>query len=199
MKTTAATRRARRRALAPAAGAGGWATVQLSAVPTDGMKAGTTLPIDITVLQHGRTPLDGVTPVFRIRDGKANVLAEYQGTPTGAPGVYHVDVTFPEPPGSSTTRSTTGSPVRRGADPHVPARRDRAARRRDVPVAARRRRRAAGGCARRARDLPRAAQSHRAAGGAPGVRGGGRRPSFGAAGGPPRRAGSSRDFDTIGA
>jgi hypothetical protein len=84
-------------ALAPAAGAGGWATVQLSAVPTDGTKAGTTLPIDITVLQHGQTPLEGVTPVFRIRDGKSNVLAEYRGTPTGDPGVYHVDVTFPDP------------------------------------------------------------------------------------------------------
>jgi hypothetical protein len=83
-------------ALAPAAGAGGWATVQLSAIPKDGTNAGTTLPIDITVLQHGQTPLEGVTPVFRIRDGKANVLAEYKGTPTGTPGVYHVDVTFPE-------------------------------------------------------------------------------------------------------
>ena len=83
-------------ALAPAAGAGGWATVQLSSVPTDGTRAGTTLPIDITVLQHGQTPLEGVTPVFRIRDGKANVLAEYKGTPTAKPGVYHVDVTFPD-------------------------------------------------------------------------------------------------------
>jgi hypothetical protein len=83
-------------AIVPAAGAGGWATVQLSAVPTDGTKAGTSLPIDITVLQHGQTPLEGITPVFRIRDGQANVLAEYKGTPTDAPGVYHVDVTFPD-------------------------------------------------------------------------------------------------------
>jgi hypothetical protein len=82
-------------ALAPAAGAGGWATVQLSAVPTDGMSAGTTLPIDITVLQHGQTPLEGVTPVFRIRDGQSNVVAQYEGVPTGQPGVYHVEVTFP--------------------------------------------------------------------------------------------------------
>jgi hypothetical protein len=83
-------------AVAPAAGAGGWATVQLSEVPTDGTTAGTTLPIDITVLQHGQTPLDGVTPIFRIRDGESNVREEYRGTPTGDPGVYHVDVTFPE-------------------------------------------------------------------------------------------------------
>ena len=81
--------------LAPAAGAGGWATVQLSAVPTDGTKAGTTLPIDVTVLQHGRTPLAGVTPVFRIRDGNGKLLASFKGTPTGRTGVYHVDVRFP--------------------------------------------------------------------------------------------------------
>ena len=83
-------------ALPTAAGAGGWATVQLSAVPTDGTKAGTKLPIDVTVLQHGRTPLDGVTPVFRIRDSGRKVVAEYRGEPTGKTGVYHVDVTFPE-------------------------------------------------------------------------------------------------------
>ena len=83
--------------LAPAAAAGGWATVQLSAVPTDGLEAGTSLPIDITVLQHGQTPLDGVTPVFRIRDGGGGLVAEYRGRPTGEPGVYSVDARFPEP------------------------------------------------------------------------------------------------------
>ena len=82
--------------LAPNAASGGWATVQLSAVPTDGTKAGTTLPIDITVLQHGRTPLEGVTPVFRIRDEGGKLLASYRGTPTGRTGVYHVNVRIPD-------------------------------------------------------------------------------------------------------
>jgi hypothetical protein len=82
--------------LAPAAAAGGWATVQLSAVPTDGMKAGSDLPIDITVLQHGQTPLDGVTPVFRIRGGSGDLISQYRGEPTGKPGVYHVTVSFPK-------------------------------------------------------------------------------------------------------
>ena len=82
--------------LAPSAAAGGWATVQLSAVPTDGMKSGTTLPIDITVLQHGRTPLEGVTPVFRIRDEAGKLLASYRGAPTGRAGVYHVDARIPD-------------------------------------------------------------------------------------------------------
>jgi len=81
--------------LAPSAAAGGWATVQLSAVPTDGMKAGTALPIDITVLQHGRTPLAGVTPVFRFRDTDGKLLASYRGTATGRTGVYHVEVRIP--------------------------------------------------------------------------------------------------------
>jgi hypothetical protein len=82
-------------ALAPAAGAGGWATVQLSSVPKDGTKAGTTLPIDITVLQHGQTPLAGVTPIVRIRDGGGKVVDTFTATPTGMTGVYHADVTFP--------------------------------------------------------------------------------------------------------
>ena len=83
--------------LAPAAAAGGWATVQLSAVPKDGTRADTNFPTNITVLQHGQTPLDGVTPVFRIRDGDGTLVAEYRGTPTGEPGVYRVDARFPEP------------------------------------------------------------------------------------------------------
>lgn len=82
--------------LVPAATAGGWATVQLSAVPSDGMKAGTAMGIDITVLQHGRTPLEGVTPVFQILDrSSGQVVRAVKGTPTGKPGVYHVDVAFP--------------------------------------------------------------------------------------------------------
>lgn len=82
--------------LVPVASAGGWATVQLSDVPSDGMKAGTTMGIDITVLQHGRTPLEGVTPVFQVLDlSSGEVVRSVNGTPTGKPGVYHVDVSFP--------------------------------------------------------------------------------------------------------
>ncbi len=82
--------------LVPVASAGGWATVQLSDVPSDGMKAGTSMGIDITVLQHGRTPLEGVTPVFQVLDlSSGEVVRSVNGTPTGKPGVYHVDVSFP--------------------------------------------------------------------------------------------------------
>ncbi|MGZ8688376.1 MAG: hypothetical protein ACXWZP_08100 [Gaiellaceae bacterium] len=82
--------------LVPVASAGGWATVQLSDVPADGIKAGTSMGIDITVLQHGRTPLEGVTPVFQVLDlSSGEVVRSVNGTPTGRPGVYHVDVSFP--------------------------------------------------------------------------------------------------------
>ena len=54
-----------------AANAGGWATVGLSSLPPTGLKAGQPWPVDITVLQHGRTPLAGVAPVLRIRETTA--------------------------------------------------------------------------------------------------------------------------------
>ena len=53
---------------APVANAGGWATVGLSTLPPTGLKAKQSWPVDITVLQHGRTPLPGVTPVVTLRD-----------------------------------------------------------------------------------------------------------------------------------
>ena len=80
-------------ALPGAAAAGGWATVQLSSLPT-GTKAGDTWKAELLVLQHGRTPLEGVSPVIRIRN--ADVGKEFTATPTGEPGRYAADVTFPE-------------------------------------------------------------------------------------------------------
>ena len=79
----------------PAASAGGWATVGLSSLPPSGLKAGQPWPVDITVLQHGQTPLTGVTPIVRIRDGDGKAVATFSGTPTGKPGVYHAVVRFP--------------------------------------------------------------------------------------------------------
>ena len=79
----------------PAASAGGWATVGLSSLPPDGLKAGQPWPLDITVLQHGRTPLAGVAPVLRIRDDNGKVVSTFTATPTGKTGVYHTVVRFP--------------------------------------------------------------------------------------------------------
>jgi hypothetical protein len=73
---------------APAAHAGGWATVSLSSTPTD--KDWT---VDLTVLQHGRTPLNDVQPVVTIRSG--DTIKDFAAKPTGKPGVYRANVVFP--------------------------------------------------------------------------------------------------------
>ena len=79
----------------PAASAGGWATVGLSSLPPTGLKAKQAWPVDITVLQHGRTPLAGVTPVVRIRDDGGKLVQSFTARPTGKTGVYHAVVQFP--------------------------------------------------------------------------------------------------------
>jgi len=79
----------------PAAGAGGWATVGLSSLPPSGLKSGQDWPVDITVLQHGQTPLAGVTPIVRVRDDGGTVVDTFTATPTGKTGVYHAVVEFP--------------------------------------------------------------------------------------------------------
>jgi hypothetical protein len=80
-------------ALPGAAAAGGWATVQLSSLPTD-TNAGDTWKAELLVLQHGRTPLEGVSPVIRIHGG-GGVSDEFVARPTGEPGRYTADVVFP--------------------------------------------------------------------------------------------------------
>lgn len=76
-----------------AAAAGGFATVQLSSTPA-GLTAGETWSVDLTVLQHGRTPLDGIAPEIRVwSDGGPT---GFRAVPTGQPGVYHANVAFPQ-------------------------------------------------------------------------------------------------------
>ena len=79
-------------ALAPSAFAGGWATVGLSSTPA-GTQPGDPWKVDITVLQHGRTPLGDVQPTLTIRNGDSTKT--FDATPTGKPGVYRASVTFP--------------------------------------------------------------------------------------------------------
>jgi hypothetical protein len=73
---------------APAAQAGGFATVGLSSTPGD-----REWTVDITVLQHGVTPLEGVTPHVDITAGATT--RTFAARPTGTPGVYRADVVFP--------------------------------------------------------------------------------------------------------
>jgi hypothetical protein len=49
--------------------------------------------VNITVLQHGQTPLTGVQPTLTIRNGDAT--RTFDAAPTSTPGVYAASVTFP--------------------------------------------------------------------------------------------------------
>ena len=80
---------------APAASAGGWATVGMSSLPPSGLEAGQDWPVDVTVLQHGETPLAGVTPVVRVRDDGGKVVDTFTAEPTDSVGVYRAVVRFP--------------------------------------------------------------------------------------------------------
>ena len=81
-------------ATAASASAGGWATVGIDPLP-DGTEAGGTWSPDITIRQHGQTPLDGLTPVVTISD-QGGARHDFPAGPAGEPGVYTADVVFPE-------------------------------------------------------------------------------------------------------
>lgn len=74
------------------ASAGGWATAGL-APPPEGVGPGDTWKANITILQHGQTPLDGVTPTVTIRQGKTSKT--FTAKPAGEPGKYVANVVFP--------------------------------------------------------------------------------------------------------
>ena len=76
---------------APAAG-GGWATVGV-APPDDGLGPGEPWRAELTVLQHGTTPLDGVHPAVIVTNG--DVTRRFEAKPAGKPGVYVAEVAFP--------------------------------------------------------------------------------------------------------
>jgi hypothetical protein len=85
------------------AAAGGWATVKLSSFP-QGLSAGEAWVVDITVLQHGRTPLEGLKPTVTIRKvgprplsavSKAGPTRTFAARPTAGNGVYRARVVFP--------------------------------------------------------------------------------------------------------
>ncbi len=75
------------------AGAGGWATVGFAPLP-DGTAAGGIWNPKITVLQHGRTPLGGLTPVVTITGDER--METFAATETSEVGVYEASVVFPE-------------------------------------------------------------------------------------------------------
>jgi hypothetical protein len=79
-------------ALPAGATAGGWATAGLGP-PPDGMGPGDTWNAQITILQHGLTPLNGVSPTVTIRKG--STAKTFKATPAGEPGKYVAQVVFP--------------------------------------------------------------------------------------------------------
>jgi hypothetical protein len=80
-------------ALPATAAAGGWATVQLGSMPT-GTAPGEPWKTDLTILQHGRTPLDNVQPGVIVRGPGGE--KRFDAKPNGKPGGYSVSVVFPK-------------------------------------------------------------------------------------------------------
>ena len=78
-----------------AATAGGWATVELTALPA-GVDAGDTWNARFTVLRHGVTPTDGAEPSVAIVDTVTSKRSTFPASPTGETGVYEAAVVFPE-------------------------------------------------------------------------------------------------------
>jgi hypothetical protein len=74
------------------AAAGGFATVGVNPSP-DGIGPGEPWQVELTILQHGRTPLQGVEPQVVVTRG--SVQRTFSTRPTGRPGVYAAEVVFP--------------------------------------------------------------------------------------------------------
>ena len=75
--------------------AGGWATVGLDPLPA-GVGPGDTWHTEMTVLQHGVAPLEGLIPTITISADETGETRQFTATPTGKPGVYEADVVFAE-------------------------------------------------------------------------------------------------------
>lgn len=74
--------------------AGGWATVGLSSLP-DGAQPGEPWVVRVTVLQHGRIPLEGVRPKVLLRSARDGAERSFVAKATGKAGVYEASVVFP--------------------------------------------------------------------------------------------------------
>ena len=82
-------------AVAGSAGAGGWATAGV-APPPDELSPGDTWNAQITIRQHGMTPLAGVEPTVTIRNADTGASKTFEASPAGKRGVYEAKVVFPE-------------------------------------------------------------------------------------------------------
>ncbi len=82
---------------APAAAlAGGWATVGITQPsPPPGSGPGDRWMTELTVLQHGMTPLAGVEPLLILTNRKTGETFRFPAEPTKETGVYAVVVELP--------------------------------------------------------------------------------------------------------
>jgi hypothetical protein len=76
-----------------AATAGGWATVGFDPPPHD-LAPGEPWQVDLTILQHGRWPLEGVRPSVTVEQEVGDGKSTFPARPTGKPGVYRATVVF---------------------------------------------------------------------------------------------------------
>jgi hypothetical protein len=82
---------------APAASlGGGYSTVGLDSLP-DGTGPGRPWAVELTVLAHGRTPVEGGTPRVVVRRLGGGGAHTFDATSTRRPGVYVARVVFPSP------------------------------------------------------------------------------------------------------
>ena len=80
---------------APAvAHAGGFATTGLSSTP-DGLRAGEPWKVELTILQHGQTPMSDLSPEIVTVNADGN-RTTFRAKPTGEPGRYTASVRFPK-------------------------------------------------------------------------------------------------------
>jgi YtkA-like len=80
-------------AVPTAATAGGWATVGFDP-PPEGLAAGEPWQVEMTILQHGETPLEGVRPLVIVRSAQDAAQESFPAQATGKPGVYRATVVF---------------------------------------------------------------------------------------------------------
>jgi hypothetical protein len=76
-----------------AATAGGWATVGFDPPPED-LAPGEPWEVEMTILQHGIRPLDGVKPYVIVAPKGGGEQETFPARPTGEPGVYRAPVVF---------------------------------------------------------------------------------------------------------
>lgn len=79
--------------LAIPAFAGGWAVITLDELPT-GVVAGEPLSVGFMVLQHGKTPMDGLDPTITVTSPQSESFVVH-AKPDGETGHYAATLTFP--------------------------------------------------------------------------------------------------------